>query len=120
MDGFQICKEISGLHESILGAEISQKGSTVAAHSKSGALPRIERLIVQTELYLSILEASEGQLGRPHYLMAHCDNIDLLFFPIMVNGRKMILAIRAAAPYGHEELVGKVREYVGKVRLASR
>ena len=119
MDGFQICKEVTGLHESILGAEIAQKGSTVAAHSKSGAPLRIERLLVQTELYLGILEAGEGRLGKPHYLMAHNDSVDLLFFPILVNGRKMILAVSAAAPYGHEEVVGKIREYVGKVRLAA-
>ena len=48
--------------------------------------------------------------------MAHNDNTDLFFFPVVVNGRKMILGVRASVPYIHEEIVNKVREYVGKLR----
>jgi hypothetical protein len=49
--------------------------------------------------------------------MAHNDNIDLFFFPIVINGRKMILVVRASVPYTYEEIVNKMREYVGKLRL---
>lgn len=118
MDGFQICKEIVGLHDGIIGAEIAEKGATVAAHAKSGSFPKLERLLVQTELYISILQASQEQFGRPHYIMAHNDGIDLYFFPVIINGRKMILVVRVAVPYEHEQLVGKVREYIGRLRLA--
>jgi hypothetical protein len=117
MDGFQICKEIVGLHDGIVGAEIAEKGATVAAHAKSGSFPKLERLLVQTELYISILQMGQEQLGRPHYLMAHNDNIDLYFFPVIINGRKMILVVRVAVPYEHDQLVNKVREYIGKLRL---
>ncbi len=120
MDGFQICKEIAGLYDSIIGTEIAEKGSTVAVHTKSGSMLKLERLIIQTELYLNILEqTNKEQLGRPHYLMAHNDNIDLFFFPITINGRKMILIVKVAVPYEHEQIITKIREYIGNMHLAS-
>jgi hypothetical protein len=117
MDGIQVCKEIAGLHDSIVGTEIVEKGVTIAAHTKSGTLSKLEKLFAQTELYISTLQANTEHLGRPHYLMAHNDNTDLFFFPIVVNGRKMILVVRASVPYTHEEIVNKMREYIGKLRL---
>ena len=117
MDGNQICKEIVSLHDSIVGTEIVEKGATIASHAKSGILSKLEKLFVQTELYMSTLQANTEHLGRPHYLMAHNDNTDLFFFPIAVNGRKMILVVRASVPYMHEEIVNKMREYIGKLRL---
>ena len=120
MDGFQICKEIVGLHDGIIGAEIAEKGTAVATHTKKlGNASKLERLIVQTELYFSILQSSQEQLGRPHYVMAHNDSIDLFFFPITVNGRKMILVVRVTVPYEHEQIVSKIREYIGNMRIAS-
>jgi hypothetical protein len=117
MDGIQVCKEIADLHDSIVGTEIVEKGVTIAAHAKSGTLTKLEKLFAQTELYVSTLQANAEHLGRPHYLMAHNDSIDLFFFPIVVNGRKMILVVRASVPYIHEEIVNKMREYIGKLRL---
>ena len=116
MDGFKICKEIVGLNDSIIRSEIAEKGTVVAAHAKSGSVPSLERLLVQTELYINMLHGQE-HLGRAHYLLAHNDNIDLYFFPVVINGRNMILAIMIAVPYEHDQLVGKVREYIGKLRL---
>jgi hypothetical protein len=116
LDGTYICKEIANLHDNIISAEIVEKGVTIAAHVKSGTLPKLERLFAQTELYMSALQANAEHLGRPHYLMAHHDSTDLFFFPIVVNGRKMILVVRASVPYTHEEIVNKMREYVGKLR----
>jgi hypothetical protein len=117
MDGIQVCKEIADLHDSIVGTEIVEKGVTIAAHAKSGTLSKLEKLFAQTELYMSTLQANTEHLGRPHYLMAHNDSTDLFFFPIVVNGRKMILVVRASVPYTHEEIVNKMREYIGKLRL---
>ncbi|HEY1211805.1 MAG TPA: hypothetical protein VGE82_02570 [Nitrososphaera sp.] len=117
MNGIQICKEIVGLHNSIVGTEIVEKGVTIAEHAKSGTLSKLEKLFAQTELYMNILQTNTEKLGRPHYLMAHNDNIDLFFFPIVINGRKMILVVRASVPYTYEEIVNKMREYVGKLRL---
>jgi hypothetical protein len=65
---------------------------------------------------MSTLQANAEHLGRLHYLMAHNDSMDLFFFAIVVNGRKMILVVRASVPYTHEEIVNKMREYVGKLR----
>jgi hypothetical protein len=115
MDGIHVCKEIADLQDNIVSAEIVEKGITIAAHIKSGTLTKLERLFALTELYMSILQANTEHLGRPHYLMAHNDNIDLFFFPVVVNGRKMILVVRASVPYIHEEIVNKLREYVGKL-----
>ena len=115
MDGTHVCKEIADLHDNIVSAEIVEKGVTIAAHVKSGTLPKLERLFAQTELYMNTLQANTEHLGRPHYLMAHNDNTDLFFFPIVVNGRKMILVVRASVPYSHEEIVNKLREYVGRL-----
>jgi hypothetical protein len=117
MDGIQVCKEIADLHDSIVGTEIVEKGVTIAAHAKSGTLTKLEKLFAQTELYVSTLQANAEHLGRPHYLMAHNDSTDLFFFPIVVNGRKMILVVRASVPYIHEEIINKMREYIGKLRL---
>jgi hypothetical protein len=117
MDGIQVCKEIANLHDSIVGTEIVEKGVTIAAHAKSGTLTKLEKLFAQTELYVSTLQANAEHLGRPHYLMAHNDSTDLFFFPIVVNGRKMILVVRASVPYIHEEIVNKMREHIGKLRL---
>jgi len=117
MDGIQVCKEIAGLHDSIVGTEIVEKGVTIAEHAKSGTLSKLEKLFAQTELYMSVLQVNTEKVGRPHYLMAHNDSIDLFFFPIVVNDRKMILVVRASVPYIHEEIVNKMREYVGKLRL---
>jgi hypothetical protein len=116
MDGTHLCKEIANLHDDIVSAEIVEKGVTIAAYIKSGILPKMERLFAQTELYMSILQANAEHLGRPHYLMAHNDNTDLFFFPIVVNGRKMILVVRASVPNTHDEIVNKMREYVGNLR----
>jgi hypothetical protein len=116
MDGDHICKEIANLHDNIVSAEIVEKGVTIAAHVKSGTLPKLERLFAQTELYMNTLQANTEHLGKPHYLMAHNDSMDLFFFPTVINGRKMILAIRTSVPYAHEEIVNKLREYVGKLR----
>ncbi len=116
MDGTYICKEIANLHNNIISAEIVEKGITIAAHVKSGTLPKLERLFAQTELYMNTLQANTEHLGRPHYLMAHNDSMDLFFFPIVINGRKMVLAVRISVPYTHEEIVDKLREYVGNLR----
>jgi hypothetical protein len=116
MDGDHICKEIANLHDNIVSAEIVEKGVTIAAHVKSGTLPKLERLFAQTELYMNTLQANTEHLGKPHYLMAHNDSMDLFFFPTVINGRKMILAIRTSVPYTHEEIVNKLGEYVGKLR----
>jgi hypothetical protein len=116
MDGTHVCKEIVNLHDNIVSAEIVEKGVTIASHVKSGTLPKLERLFAQTELYISTLQTNAEHLGRSHYLMAHNDSTDLFFFPIVVNGRKMILVVRTSVPYTHEEIVNKMREYVGKLR----
>ncbi|MDQ4051020.1 MAG: hypothetical protein M3093_05350 [Thermoproteota archaeon] len=116
MDGTHLCKEITNLHGDIVSAEIVEKGVTIASHIKSGALPKLERLYGQTELYMSTLQANAEYLGRPHYLLAHNDNTDLFFFSIVVNGRKMILVVRVSVPYTYDEVVNKMREYVGNLR----
>ncbi len=116
MDGIYICKEIANLHDHIIGAEIVEKGITIAAHVKSGTLPKLERLFVQTELYMNTLQANTEHLGRPHYLMAHNNSMDLFFFPIVINGRKMVLAVRISVPYTHDEIVDKLRGYIGNLR----
>lgn len=116
MDGTHLCKEITNLHDKIVSAEIIEKGVTIASHIKSGTLPKLERLFAQTELYLSTLQANAEHLGRTHYLMAHNDNIDLFFFSIVVNGRKMILVVRVSVPYIYDEIVDKMRESVGNLR----
>ncbi len=131
MDGTYICKEIANLHDNIVSVEIVEKGITIAAHIKSGTLPKLERLFAQTELYMSTLQANAEHLGRPHYLTAHNDNTDLFFFPIVVNGRKMILVVRASVPYTHDdignydryiypEMIPKVWEIINVHRLAER
>ena len=131
LDGIHICKEIANLHDNILSVEIVEKGITIAAHIKSGTLPKLERLFAQTELYMSTLQANAEHLGRPHYLTAHNDNTDLFFFPIVVNGRKMILVVRASVPYTHDdignydryiypEMIPKVWEIINFHRLAER
>ena len=109
MDGTHVCKEIANLHDNIVSAEIVEKGVTIAAHIKSGTLTKLERLFALTELYMSILQANAEHLGRPHYLTAHNDNTDLFFFPVAINGRRMVLVIRVLGPYSHEEVVGKLR-----------
>ncbi len=116
MDGTHICKEIANLHDNIVSAEIVEKGVTIAVHVKSSILPKLERLFAQTELYMNTLQANTDHLGRPHYLIAHNDSIDLFFFPIVINGRKMILVVRTSVPYTHDEIVNKLREYVGQLR----
>ncbi len=131
MNGTHICKEIANLHDNILSVEIVEKGITIAAHIKSGTLPKLERLFAQTELYMSTLQANAEHLGRPHYLTAHNDNTDLFFFPIVVNGRKMILVVRASVPYTHDdignydryiypEMIPQVWEIINVHRLAER
>ena len=132
MDGTHVCKEIADLHDNIVSAEIVEKGITIAAHVKSGTLTKLERLFAQTELYMSILQANAEHLGRPHYLMAHNDKTDLFFFPIVVNGREMILVVRASVPYIHEdsgnydryiyypEITNKVWDIINVYRLAER
>ena len=116
MDGTHLCKEIANLHDDIVSAEIVEKGVTIAAYIKSGILPKMERLFAQTELYMSILQANAEHLGRPHYLLTHNDNTDFFFFSIVVNGRKMIVVVRIFFPYAYEEIVNKMREYVGNLR----
>ncbi|MFL6308713.1 MAG: hypothetical protein ACJ70T_01800, partial [Nitrososphaera sp.] len=61
-------------------------------------------------------QANAEHLGRSHYLLAHNDSTDLFFFPILVNGRKMILVARASVPYDYDEIVNKMREYIGNLR----
>jgi hypothetical protein len=109
MDGTHLCKEITNLHDDIVSVEIVEKGVTIASHIKSGTLTKLERLFSLTELYTSTLQANAEYLGRPHYLLAHNDNIDLFFFSIVVNGR-------VSVPYTHHEIVNKMREYVGNLR----
>ena len=116
MDGTHICKEIANLHDNIVSAEIVEKGVTIAVYVKSSTLPKLETLFAQTELYMNTLQANTEHLGRPHYLMAHNDSIDLFFFPIVINGRRMMLVVRTSFPYIHEGIVNKLREHVGKLR----
>ena len=112
MDGNHVCKEIANLHDNIVSAEIVEKGVTIAAHIKrSDTLPKLERLFAQTELYISTLQANAEHLGRLHYLMAHNDSMDLFFFAIVVNGRKMILVVRASVPYTQEDM-GNYDRYI--------
>jgi hypothetical protein len=102
MDGTQLCKEIANLHDSIVSAEIVEIGVTIAAYIKSGTLPHLERLFALTEIYMTTLQANAEHFGRVHYLLVHNDNTDLFFFPILVNGRKMVLVTRAFVPYDYE------------------
>ena len=122
MDGDQICKEIANIHENILGAGIIEKGLPLALHVRPDMpMPRQDRFEVmlgQTEIIMSIFETNEDYFGKFHYLMAHNDSSDLFFFPVAINGRRMVLVIRVLGPYSHEEVVGKVRQYVGKLRIA--
>jgi hypothetical protein len=131
MDGTHVCKEIVNLHDNIVSAEIVENGVTIASHVKSGTLPKLERLFAQTELYMSTLQTNAEHLGRSHYLMAHNDSTDLFFFPIVVNGRKMILVVRTSVPYTHEdmgnydryiypEIIPKVWDIINVYRLAGR
>ena len=132
MDGNHVCKEIANLHDNIVSAEIVEKGVTIAAHiKKSGTLPKLERLFAQTELYISTLQANAEHLGRLHYLMAHNDSMDLFFFAIVVNGRKMILVVRASVPYTQEnmgnydryiypEIIHKVWDIINVYRLGEQ
>ena len=116
MEGIQLCNEITNLNDEIINTEIVEKRVNIAFHIKSFILPKLERLFAQTELYMSILQANAEHLGRPHYLLTHNDNTDLFFFSIVVNGRKMILVVRISVPYAYEEIVNKMREYVGNLR----
>ena len=132
MDGTHVCKEIADLYDNIVSAEIVEKGIAIAAHVKSGTLTKMERLFAQTELYMSILYANSEHLGKPHYLMAHNDKTDLFFFPIVVNGREMILVVRASVPYIHEdsgnydryiyypEIINKIWDIINVYHLAER
>jgi DNA-binding LytR/AlgR family response regulator len=124
MDGLEICKEVAGLHGSILNAGIVERGVPIAMHSKPDApLPRqdrLERTFAQAEIAIRVFQTNQDNFGKTHYIMAHNDSSDLFFFPIVINGRDMILLVRAATPYFHEELVGKVRDYIGNMRMAGK
>jgi hypothetical protein len=43
--------------------------------------------------------------------MTHNDSMDLFFFAIVINGRKMILVVRASVPYTHEDM-GNYDRYI--------
>jgi len=124
VDGLQVCKEIAGLHGSILNAGIVEKGVPIAMHSKPDSpMPRqdrLERMFVQAETAINVFQSNQDHFGKTHYIMAHNDSSDLFFFPILVNGRNMILVVRTAEPYIHEEIVGKVRDYIGSMRMSGR
>jgi hypothetical protein len=131
MEGTHICKEIANLHDNIVSAEIVEKGVTIAVHAKSGTIQKLERLFAQTELYMSILQANTEYLGPPHYLMAHNDRMDLFFFPVVINGRKMVLVVRTSVPYTQEdianydryiypEIIHKIWDIINVYRLAER
>lgn len=121
IDGFQICKEIASLNDSISGVEIAEKGTTVAAYyARPADMSKIERLLIHMEIYIDILQANQEQLGRPHYIMTHSDRVDLFFYPITINGRQMILVIKVVVPNEHEQIVSKIREYIGNMHIVSR
>ena len=61
MDGIQVCKEIAGLHDSIVGTEIVEKGVTIAEHARSGTFSKLEKLFRADG---TLHECSTGKYGE--------------------------------------------------------
>jgi hypothetical protein len=68
----------------------------------------------QAEIILGVLKTNEETFGKVHYLMSHGDKADMFFFPVWLNGRRMSLAVQVMPPYIHEELIERLRRYIGE------
>jgi hypothetical protein len=69
---------------------------------------KLDRLSLQAEILSDAIQSAGQQFGKVHYMMAHNNNSDLFFFPIIVNGRKMELVVNIVSPYDYAEIVNKV------------
>jgi hypothetical protein len=110
MEGNRICENIVNLNGNITSAKIIEKGTTIGVYSRSmSAGPeKLDRLSLQAEILSDAIQSAGQQFGRVHYMMAHNNNSDLFFFPIIVNGRKMELVVNIISPYDYAEIVNKV------------
>ena len=117
--GDEICREITQLHEGIAGSMILEKGSLRAMHVKPGStIPkeiRIESMASQADMLAGTVRTSAEYFGELHYLMTHSDKADLFFFPVMLNGRRMSLAVVVNKAYQHQEMSELIRRYLGEM-----
>jgi len=118
----ELCSQFAKLHNSIIGVVLAEGGSVRAANVKSGAsLPnqaKLETLIAQSELVRNVFRKNEDYFGTLHFITASYNNADIFLFTISINARNFVLAIIVSPPYVHEEIVGKIRQYFGEVRLS--
>ena len=115
----EICKDAAHLFPGIVAAAILERGSLRGAHIKlEGAQARmhgmLERLAAQAEMLLATVAAEADYFGKAHYLMSHADKADVFMFPVWLNGRKMLLGIQVTPPYPHDDLVARLRQYIGE------
>jgi hypothetical protein len=110
MEGNRICENIVNLNGNITSAKIIEKGTTIGVYSRSmsSGPEKLDRLSLQAEILSDAIQSAGQQFGKVHYMMAHNNNSDLFFFPIIVNGRKMELVVNIVSPYDYAEIVNKV------------
>ena len=117
MDGNKICEDITNLHGNIESVEIVEKGVPIAVYAKGSTPPNHERISIQAESFADNIRNNKQFYGRHHYIVAHNNNLDLFFFPIVVNARKMILLLSIASPYDHNEMVQKIFAFLNDSKL---
>jgi len=116
MNNFELCKEICGLHQSIMGAGIVERAKLVAMYNRPGTpIPsetEFGKFFLQTEIIGSITKANTAFFGQPQYFTISFANSDLYFFLLSRYSRSGILVIQLVNPYDHEDVLSKVDAFL--------
>lgn len=116
MNNFELCKEICGLHQSIMGAGIVERAKLVAMYNRPGTpIPseaEFGKFFLQTEIIASITKANTAFFGQPHHFTISFENNDLYFFLLARYNRSGILVIQIVNPYDHKDILSKVDAFL--------
>ncbi len=115
---FDMCKAFAEKDDNILGVGIIEDMKFVARYSKpNSSIPipegeKLQELVIQSELFVSMAKASTEWFGRFRYITVSFETHDILLFSLPQGGKNnnkpRLLGIRVLRPYDMMKILEKL------------
>lgn len=137
----EVCKHIANMHPNILATGVAQNAKFIGSFFKELVWkPKPDRISVmlgQAMLMTGISETNEDFFGKTRVIAVQHDNLHVFMFPVDGrertptikdgDGRPKLDAIDSCCivvmvimpPYDHEELVGRVLDYLTAANICA-
>ncbi len=111
--GYNECKTIVELNESILGTGIIRDLRVQAMYARPGVpLPNEDKLklmFAQSEVLMSVAKSNTDFFGPVRHLVFSFENSDTMFFPFQ---KERTLVIQILRPYDQEKIAETIRHHL--------